>query len=218
MDKRFWIIVGILIVGFVGYLLFQGNGKTDTSTASSVKPTSHTRGNEQSSVNLTEYGDFQCPACASYFPLVEQVYEKYQDKIVFQFRHFPLTAIHPNAFAGSRAAEAAAKQGKFWEMYTQLYTNQQAWSGASSPNAFFDAYSKDIGLDEVKFKKDFASREVNDLIKADEAAGKKLDVTATPTFFLNGKKIENAPQSLDGFSKLIDEALASQSANKNQSN
>lgn len=204
MDKRFWAIIGIIIIAFVGFLVFRGNEASAPETKG--KPTNHVRGD--GAVTLVEYGDFQCPACAAYFPVVEQVVNKYSEDITFQFRHFPLVSIHPNAFAASRAAEAASKQGKFWEMYDKLYANQQDWSNNSNPMSIFETYAKQLGLNEDQFKKDFASSAVNNAIKADEAEGKKLGVQATPTFVLNGKVIKNPGASVEEFSKVLDEAIA----------
>jgi protein-disulfide isomerase len=206
MDKRFLTIVGVIIAVFIGFLLFN---KSEEAKApkTNAKPTQHVRGNTDAKVTLVEYGDFQCPACGQYYPTVEQVYEKYQGQISFQFRHFPLTSIHPNAFAASRAAEAAGKQDKFFEMYRQLFSTQEAWSDSSSPSKIFEGYAKTIGLDVAKYKTDFASTVVNDAIQADLSAGEKLGVNSTPTFVIDGKIIKNPNATLADFSKVIDEAI-----------
>lgn len=86
------------------------------------------KGKKDSKVVLVEYSDFQCPACAAYFPMVEQVMDEYKDKVAFVYRHFPLISIHPYAEPMARASEAAGKQGKFWEMYQLIFKNQTAWS------------------------------------------------------------------------------------------
>lgn len=206
MDKRFLAVIGAIIIIFVGFLVVQGNDKAKTPETD-AKPSSHTKGEGASGVTLIEYGDFQCPACKQYYPLVEEVVNKYSADITFQFRHFPLTSLHPNAFAGSRAAEAAGKQGKFWDMYSKLYGGQDDWKDATPPNKIFEAYAKQLDLDMVKYESDFKSTAVNDTINADLAAGGKLGITGTPGFVLDGKLIEN-PSSLEEFSKLIDAAIA----------
>lgn len=209
MDKRFWAIIGIIIAIFAGILFVSSNKDEDKSGSSTAKPTSHIKGNTSAKVTLIEYGDFQCPFCKEYFPLVEQVTEKYKDQIAFQFRHLPLNQMHQNAYAAARASEAASDQGKFWEMYALLYQNQDAWSQESNVTGIFESYAKQLGLDATKFKKDFASREVNARINADKAEfNKTKEAVSTPTFFLNGKKIQAA--SLDEFSKLIDAELKKQ--------
>lgn len=218
MDKRFWAIIGVIIVGFGGVLLL--NSKDKQSSLASV--TNHVAGNLQSKVTLLAYGDFQCSACGSFHPIVKQVKEKYDKEIRFQFRNLPLIQPHPNAFAGSRAAEAADLQGKYWEMYDLLYENQDqsgasGWVASKDPlGDYFATYAKQLGLNVAQFKTDFASSKVNDRINADmEAYTATGEPMSTPTFFLNGKKIDNkklldsqgAP-SVEAFSKLVDEALS----------
>lgn len=210
MSNRFFIsllVVMALVVG--GFAVFKQHKNQAGNT---VPPTNHVLGTGASGVTLTEYGDFQCSACFQYEPLVQQVINKYKDQITFQFRNFPIVSKHPNAFSAARAAEAADKQGKFWEMHNKLYETQDpngktGWAGSSNPLTFFEEFATGLGLDITKFKTDFASTAVNDLINADITAGKLVPVDGTPTFQINGKKIEN-PTSLEAFNKLIDEAIA----------
>ncbi len=218
MDKRFWGIIGVLIAIFGAILLFHGNNGSDgASNSSSTKPTSHFEGNLSSKVTLQEYGDYECPVCEAYYPTVQQVQEKYKDTIKFQFSNLPLLQVHPNAFAGARAAEAADKQGKFWQMHNLLYANQnwQDWSTNSNPVPFFKSYAQQLGLNVDTFQKDFSSGTVNDLINADISAFKKTgQQQATPSFFINGKYYANSnfvdssgAPSVDAFSKVLDAAL-----------
>lgn len=218
MDKRFWAVVAVIIVAFVGIVWANGRGddtsSTDNKGNSSASATNHTKGDGAKKVTLVEYGDFQCPVCALYEPTIQQVVEKYKADIKFQFRHFPLQQIHANAFAASRAAEAASQQGKFWEMHDQLYANQQAWTNASDPVSVFSDYAKALDLNVQQFKSDFTSKKVNNAVNADIDAGNKLKVSGTPSFFVNGEKVElkelvgedNSP-SVDKFSAVIDEAI-----------
>lgn len=214
MDKRFLSIVAAVILIFLGIVIFnRKDASAPTSGTSNASASNHVKGENAKKVTLVEYGDFQCPACAQYEPTVKEVYEKYQKDIQFQFRHFPLQSIHENALAGSRAAEAAGKQGKFWEMHDLLYANQTAWARSATPQTFYDQYAQSIGLNMDQYKKDFASNETNDVIKADLAEGTKLKVDSTPTFYLDGKKLESSQLSKDGspsleaFSKVIDDAI-----------
>lgn len=214
MDKRFWGIILAIFLVFAGIIYISQQNKDDGGDTSKV--TSHIKGSDKNKVILVEYGDYQCPACGSYYPIVKQVVDKYKDEIQFQFRNLPLSQIHPNAFASARAAEAAGLQGKFWEMHDMLYQQQNTWSDASDPKSYFEDYASQLGLDTAKFKTDFASSAVNDAINADIAAFKKTGVTMqTPSFFLNGKSIKTQP-SLDSFAKQIDEAL--KNAKKSSSN
>ncbi|HEY5668293.1 MAG TPA: thioredoxin domain-containing protein [Candidatus Saccharimonadales bacterium] len=207
MDKRFWAIIGVIIAIFAGVLWINGNKNDNNGQASgNAQPTSHLKGNTTSAVKFVEYGDYQCPYCAQYQPVLSQVFQKYKDTVSFQFRNLPLTQIHQNGLAGARAAEAADLQGKFWEMHDLLYQNQNSWAQSSNPLSMFDAYAQQLGLNASQFDKDFASSKVNDRINADKAEFNKTgQQLSTPTFFLNGKKI--TATTLDEFSKLIDEAL-----------
>jgi protein-disulfide isomerase len=208
MSKTFWAVIAIIIVLFGGILIFKGNGTDSTNSSStSTKPTNHVIGNGKSGVTLVEYGDFQCPFCGQYYPIVKQVQEKYNDQITFQFRNLPLLQIHQNAFAAARAAEAASDQGKFWQMYDKLYQTQSEWSTTSKALETFSGYAQTLGLNVDKFKQDFSSTAVNDTINADiREFDKTKQEKSTPTFFLDGKKI--SPKSVDEFSKAIDDAIA----------
>ncbi len=213
MKSRFSLILIACVVIFGGILFFS---KKDASAPTgsdgkAIQASSHTRGSDSTGVVLTEYGDFQCPACGGFYPIVEEVVKKYEDKITFQFRNFPLRQIHPNAMLAHRSAEAASNQGKFWEMYNALYSTQDSWSSLQDPSSTFRSYAESLKLDMTKFDADQKGQAVNDIINADLAEGQKLGVTGTPTFFIDGKKIEN-PRDAAGFGKLIDEAIAAKSA------
>lgn len=215
MDKRFGIIVISVIAVIFGIFYFtkgkSSNSAGSTQTTGTVS--NHTKGT--SKVQLVEYGDFQCPACGQFYPLVDEILKKYGDKISFTFRHNPLDTIHRNARAAHRAGEAAGIQGKFFEMYDQLYKNQGSWSEISNPVPVFESYATSLGLNLDKFKTDFASQAVNDTINADLAEGKsKYSVDSTPTFVLNGQVLKNSDiGSVELFSAKLDEAIKATPAN-----
>lgn len=214
MNSRFAVILFILIAGFGGIFFFskqKASAPTGNNQAA-VSLSNHVDGKGLKGVTLVEYGDFQCPACSAYYPLVKQIKEKYKDDITFQFRNFPISSIHQNAMAAHRAAEAADKQGKFWGMHDQLYENQASWKDAPNAASIFQSYASALGLNIDKYKQDVASRATNDVIRADIKEGTRLGVKGTPTFVLDGKKIDQNPQDLEAFIKLIDNAIA----NKNQ--
>ena len=208
MSNRFFITLLVLIAIIFGAFVFTKNkDSANTNGGSKSKPTEHILGSKSSGVVLVEYGDFQCPACKQYFPVVEQIIEKYKDQIEFQFRNFPLVQIHQNAFAAHRSAEAADKQGNFWEMYRLLYQGQDSWANAGNPATVFEEYAKQLNLNTEQFKTDSASQETNDKINADIAEGKKFNISGTPGFVLEGKLLEENPRSFEEFVKLIDEAI-----------
>jgi len=197
MDRRFLGILGAIVVIFIAvFAISQHSSNNDSSGGnnnSKNNPTNHVEGDNAKGITLVEYGDYQCPICEAYYLPLKQAVAKYSGDIHFQFRNLPLVSIHPNAFAGARAAEAASLQGKFWEMHDKLYDNQNSWVSASNPLDIFSGYAKDLGLNVDQFKTDYASSKVNDAISADQAAFAKTgQEQATPTFFLNGKYLPNS--------------------------
>lgn len=214
MGKTFWAILGVIVVAFVGVYALTGDkdkaavsDKYSNGNYAEIKASDYVRGQGSKKVTLIEYGDFQCPACRGYYTIVEQLVQTYGDDIKLVFRHFPLFTIHKNALAAHRAAEAAGKQGKFWGMYSKLYENQLGWSESSSAASIFEGYAQELGADMTKFKTDVASSEVNSVINADTESGQKgFDVSSTPTFILNGAKVETQPD-FAVMKKLIDDEI-----------
>ena len=171
-----------------------------------VHPLDNVTGNASSSVIMIEYSDFECPACRSYSSVVKQLLVEFGDKIVFVYRNFPLTEIHPNAELAARAAQAAGKQGKFWEMHDLLFEKQDEWAQAVNPEPMFESYSKLLGISVDQFKIDSGSKEIISFVRAQRASALKLSLQGTPTFFINGKQIQN-PSSVDAFRLLIKTAI-----------
>ncbi|HET9850080.1 MAG TPA: thioredoxin domain-containing protein [Candidatus Saccharimonadales bacterium] len=186
-------ILAVIIIIFVGFAAFSNHSKGTSSNTSGAQPTSHIEGQGKSGVKLVEYGDYQCPVCEAYYQPVKQAVSQLNSQIYFQFRNLPLVSIHPNAFAGARAAEAAGLQGKYWQMHDLLYDNQSSWAESSNPQSMFDGYAQQLKLNLNQFKQDYASSKVNDAINADlNAFSKTNQEEATPTFFLDGKYINNS--------------------------
>lgn len=205
MDKRFWGIVVVVVLVMVG--IFALTNHSSSTSSSNAKPTSHIEGQGKDGVTLVEYGDYECPYCGQYYPIVKQVVALYSPYIYFQFRNLPLTQIHPNAFAGARAAEAAAMQNKFWQMHDLLYQNQSEWVSASDPTPIFDQFAKQLGLNVATFKKDFNSSQVNNAINADVAAFNATGAQmATPSFFLDGKQISPL-ETVSSFESYLNAAI-----------
>jgi len=211
MSKQFWLVLLVIAAILGGVLVVTNHNRNAGAPATNAKPTEHIEGNPGKSIVLIEYGDYQCPICGEFYPAVKQVVATYNGSIGFQFRELPLTQIHNNAFAAARAAEAAGLQGKYFEMHDLLYENQNAWSKSSDPQLQFNAYAARLGLNLPKFKQDYASEQVNNAINADIAAFNKTgDEMATPTFYLDGKKLDNSKlfdasshPSVAAFSQLI---------------
>lgn len=209
--KRFWIILTVVVIGLVALFLLtdkkEASNTTFTGDAKQVQSDDHVRNEPGKKVSLIEYGDFQCPSCGSYYPTLKQLEEKYRDHVSFVFRHFPIISIHPNAFSAARAAEAAGKQGKFFEMHDKLYESQSSWGQVgSNQQSLFESYAQELGLDMTKFKQDYASQAVADRINRDISSAKQFSIQGTPTFILNGEKIKN-PADLAAFEKVLDDAI-----------
>ncbi len=203
-----WLIVLIVIIGAIfGLVKLAGNSRSNrvTKLGNAISASDWTLGNKQAKTILVEYSDFQCPACGLYYPLVKQLLQAEGDKIQFAYRHFPLREIHANAELAAEAAEAAGRQGKFWEMYDFLFENQKDWSEVNNARDFFIKYAESLNLNPDQFKTDLKSKEVSDRVENDYQSGLESGVEATPTFFLNGVKIEN-PRSYDEFKRIIDQA------------
>lgn len=197
----------IVIIALIVWGLIAAQQKASREAANLVLPdqiseNDHSRGSTIAPATLVEYGDFQCPACGAYHPLVEEVLKDLgPDKVRFIFRHFPLPQ-HGNAVPAGQASEAAANQGKFWEMYNLLYDRQDAWATSTDPKPIFVGYAKEMGLDTTKFSTDYDSADAKTIIDNDYKGGVKAGINSTPTFFINGKKIAN-PNTADEFKKLL---------------
>lgn len=213
MSKQFWAVIIVIVLGFVGLIVINGNKNTTATNTTSSQATNHVVGLGKSGVTLVEYADYECPYCEQYFAVTKQIQQEYNDQLTFQFRNFPLVSVHVNAFSAARAAEAAGLQNKFWEMHDALYAanNWGVWTVASDPTPIYELYASQIGLNIAQFKTDFASSKVNDLINADMAAGTKLGVAGTPTYYLDGKQVSIAP-NVAAFEKVINAELAAKTA------
>ena len=211
-----WIILSLLVVAGVWGVFRAVSGPASNLATTSdndllvVATDDHVKGDFNAPVTLIEYADFECEACGAYAPKVKRLVNEYKDKIRVVVRYFPLPS-HKNSMPAALAVEAAANQGKFWEMHDVLFENQKAWGEKKKAEpAIFEVYAKQIGLNEEKFKQDVASPAVKKRIKRDLRSGQRAGVQGTPSFFLNGEKIQN-PKSYDEFKKLIDAVLAESS-------
>jgi len=158
------------------------------------------RGPESAKVTIVEFADFQCPFCTRVNSTLTQIREQYPKDVKLVFKHLPLR-IHPQAPGAHAAAEAAHRQGKFWEMHDKIFGNQ----GDLAPETFV-SYAGQIGLDVDAFKKDVGSDDVKKRLDADTREAQTLGVSGTPAFFINGKYLAGA-QPFEAFKQRIDEEL-----------
>ena len=195
----------MVAVGGLMYL-FRGGSSTEISPLTMLTDTDWVRGATNAKVTLIEYGDFQCPACATYEGVVQQIQTDFKNDLTFIYRHFPLAQINQNALMASKASEAAGLQQKFWEMHDMIFENQSEWSSSANAKEIFISYAKKIGVDISKFKNDIDNSTIAKKIEDDYRGGIALKVAGTPTFFLNGKKMDN-PGSYDAFRVQVEVVL-----------
>ncbi len=205
------IVLATFVLIFGGIFLFsRGTGPANSVKVSDevlIPRDSYRFTDSETPAVLTEFGDFQCPACSSYHILVKKLLADFPGQLNFVFRHFPLPQ-HANAPISSYAVEAAGLQGKFWEMYNKIYESQSSWSGSSDAKSIFLGFAKDLGLDMDKFSKDLDSQAVKDKVARDSNDAGLLKIDSTPTFYLNGAKIA-PPGSYEEFKKLVEKAISS---------
>jgi protein-disulfide isomerase len=154
-------------------------------------------------VKIIEFSDFQCPFCSRAVVTLKQIQKDYPKDVQIIWKNFPLP-MHTNAPAAHAAAEAAHRQGKFWEMYDLLFANQKELQPEQ-----FEKYATQLGLDVNRFKTDYASAEVRARVDADQKEGTALGINGAPGFFINGRFLYGA-QPYEVFKKMVDEELVAQ--------
>lgn len=202
--KTAWLIAAVAIVG--GLFWFSSAAtkekKAEENSLTTIVADDYVKGNPNAPVTLIEYLDFECEACGAYFPLVKQLEKAFPNDLKIVLRYYPLPG-HKNGLTAALAVEAAARQGKFIEMHDLLFTEQKNWGEKPAPTPeVFEGYAQKLGLDLAKFKQDVASQSVKERVQRDVSSGTKLGNTGTPSFYLNGQKIQN-PRSLEDFKTLI---------------
>jgi protein-disulfide isomerase len=213
------IVAAVLVAGFAAafgsYLLFSPNNRGSSglnvqpaAQALPVRESSHRLTEPKASeLTIVEFLDFECEACGAMYPVVEKLREEYGSRVTFVARYFPMPG-HRNGELAARTVEAAARQGKFEEMYTKLFATQKEWGESQAwKQSVFRGYAKQLGLDMVRFDVDLADPKVAGRVQDDQSDGLGLDVQGTPTFFVDGTKIQ-IPTSYKAFKALIDTRLS----------
>lgn len=192
--KRYlpFVIVALVAIATVagGTMFYRMKHAPANRVVSSERDESqvHTRGNPKAPVTLEEFGDYQCPPCAKLAGPIKMLEDQYGDQLCLVFRHFPLVN-HNYAKDAAHAAEAAARQGKFWEMHDQLYREQATWTQSDNVKAMFKAYAALLGMDQDRFEQDMNSEYVKERVEADQRQATKLGITSTPTIFVNNRAV-----------------------------
>lgn len=156
-----------------------------------VSRTDHIQGKKDASIVIVEYGDYQCPYCGAAYPILKEMMQKYGKQIKFVFRNFPLSEMHQYARPAAIVAEAAALQGKFWEMHDAIYGNQRLLS-----EPFLLELVEKLELDPHQFNVDIKKSELAAKVDSDFESGILSGVNGTPSFFVNGRKFNAGAEDL----------------------
>lgn len=151
----------------------------------------HIQGPAEASIEIVEYGDYQCPHCGAAYPVIKEIQEKFGDQIRFVYRNFPLSESHEFAMPAAVASEAATLQDKFWQMHDIIFENQSSLS-----NEGLFQMASEVGLDIEKFKEDIQKPELEQKVESDFESGIRSGVNGTPSFFVNGTKFDGDAQDL----------------------
>jgi protein-disulfide isomerase len=185
--KSPWFIVAALAVVLFGGSFWYSSMVSERNN-DGIEIRENIKGSNDAVVTLTEYSDFQCPACASFQPALADVMEQFAGQVKLEYKHFPLP-IHTLAIPAARAAEAAGQQGQFFEYHDLLFINQSAWSNSANPTVNFIQYATELGLDVDLFKRHMNSSILRDKVRDEFNEARGLGLTGTPTFFLNGERM-----------------------------
>jgi len=187
-------ILGVVVVGLVGLFILANDGSSSTSNVDKSKLVRSSAPHiGTGAVQVVEFGDFQCPACAKAQSAVKQIETDFNGKITLYWRNYLIPG-HANSPAAANAAMEAAAEGKFWPMHDQLYAGQTDWAELSANNALdkFAGYATALGLDAAKVRQAAANLSYKALIDQDVKDGNDLGLQGTPTFFVNGKLVNGA--------------------------
>lgn len=191
------ILILTVVLLFGGVFLLSRNqspapGTLGTNTVQIDYSKGQKIGSDSAKVKLVEFSDLECPACLNAEPVVKKIRASYSpDQLQFIYRHFPLSQ-HPHSRQVASLAEAAGEQGKFWEMHDKLFETQTTWAKMNNDKAttFFMDLVKQLNLDENKVKKALDENTYLSKINDDLTEGQRLGVDSTPTFYLNGRKVD----------------------------
>ena len=187
-------VIGVVLIGVFG----RGGSGASTSAATAatlatpVTANDHVLGDTAAPVTIVEYADFQCPSCKATSPVLAKLVADEAGKVSVVYRYFPLPQ-HLNALPSASAAEAAALQGKFWDMHDKLFAAQTDWENVADTTKIFSDYATAIGLDAAKFAADMKSDVVMARVQQDAADAKQQKLNHTPTIFINGVEMTTAP-------------------------
>jgi protein-disulfide isomerase len=207
-----FLVGGALAVALVLVHRSQGDEPSPKLASSTTIPQSAPtakgwiRGNPTAKTVLVEFADFQCGSCGYASKTLDNLLKKHENDLLIVFKNFPLEGLHRNGLVASQAAEAAGKQGKFWEMYELLFKHQVEWANVPDAQTFLMNYAAELQLDLARFQTDLWDNEIRDKIYRDVLEGQVLQVSQTPTFFLNGTRMPTTKSEAE-FQQVIEDAI-----------
>jgi protein-disulfide isomerase len=172
-----------------------------TKLSIAVSAKDHQQGNPDAPCTLVEYGDYQCPSCGHAYPIVKRVQKHFGKRLLFVFRNFPLSQMHPYAEPAAETAEFAAAHDKFWEMHDLLYESQDRLD-----DALLLELTQKLHLDPAELSEALESKKFEPRVRADFSGGVRSGVNGTPTFFLNGQR-HDGPYDFDSLVEAVDRVL-----------
>lgn len=208
----FWIgfvvVLGLIIWGLAVAINKPLDDQARVGEPALVSAEDNVIGPANAPVTLIEYSDYQCPACRAYAPMIDRILDEASSSVRFVYRHYPLPQ-HKNAEGAAQAAEAAGNQGKFFDMSRVIFENQKVWENLApiQAKAEFREYAQKMGLDMAAFDRDYELPSIKAKIRSQLQEGRLIGVNATPTFFVNGKAINN-PTTYEEFLEIIRDAAS----------
>ncbi len=168
----------------------------------------HVDGPDDAPITLVEYGDYECPHCGRAYPIVKAVQQELGAELRFVYRNFPLKEVHPHAYHAAEAAEAAAVQGKYWEMHDIIFERQHELEDEDLVR-----YAEEVGLDAARVRRELETEVHAARVRADFRSGVRSGVNGTPTFFVNGLRYDGSWESPAIFIRGL-RAMATQTAGR----
>jgi protein-disulfide isomerase len=195
----------VLVVAVIAAIVLTGPGGGNVVPTDALEREGHAKGNPAAKVTLVEFSDFQCPACGTAYAPLKSMLASYGDSVRLVYRHFPLTTVHPFAVSAAEASECAADQGMFWQLHDALFERQDEWTPLGKEG--IRTMARDAGLDMAAFDACLQSRVNLPVVQHGLDDGVRFGVNATPTFFVNGVRLEGGFNQ-DALRAAIDRAIA----------
>lgn len=192
------IVFLVIAAGALYYGGVFGNSNTQNSEPASTQERTAQK------VHILKYSDFSCPACKAYVSVENQLKAEFGEMVEMEYRHFPLDSFRHSRLA-AHATEAARNQGRFKEMHDMIFEDQEEWApAAADARAYFFNYAEELDLDMDQFEADLESTEVHQKVESQLQEGIRRTVNSTPSFFINGQKLRQNPQSYEQFKSIVE--------------